>query len=117
MQFLQYVYYFYFSYDKLEAETAKAEFESMVDKHGKLNGKKVVDDFTNEGNPPSGEDEENENTKDKPVLFSRQQIKDWRKRLIEMYPRLENPLDRRLPYKKVEGKSMALGDGEEEALL
>ena len=114
---LEYVYHLYFSYDKLEAEAAKAEFESLVDKHGKFNGKKVVVDFTKEGNPASGDDEENENAAEKPVLYSREQVEDWRQRLIDMYPRLENPLDRRLPYKKVEGKSVPLRDGEEEALL
>ena len=101
----------FFSYDKLEAETAKAQFEALVEKYGKANGIREVTDLTK----PRGSENENE-PEDKDV-FSRAQIEELRNKLITMYPRLDNLLDRRLPYKAVEGKRDALRDGEEEALL
>ena len=82
-----------------------------MEKHGKANGKREVTDLTK----PCGSGIENE-PEDKDVL-SRAQLKELRDKLVNMYPRLDNMLDKRLPYKAGENKRDTIRDVEEEALL
>ena len=104
---------FYFRYDKLEAEAAKTKFDAIVKEESQANGERAVKELTSKP--------DNDNTEEpKKTILSREEIEKLRRKLIEMYPRLENPLDKRLPYKKVEKRSGEEGDatdGEGVALL
>ena len=98
----------FFSYDKLEAEGAKAKFESLVEEHGKPNGEREMTKLAKSIRPddngaPPDDQTQNANAAEQDV-WSRKQIKELRQQLVEKYPRLDNPMDKTLPFKNTKNK-------------
>ena len=82
-----------------------------MEEHGAANGIRMVVELA------KWHDLDIEHAPESTRVLSRDQIKELRKELVKMYPRLDNPLDRRLPYKAVDDKRERGQNGEEEALL
>lgn len=101
--------HFHSSYDEMEANAAREQFDAIVKEQSKANGERAVKSLTG--------DQENENVPEPQKVVSRDQIETLRKSLIELYPRLKNPLDVRLPYKTSEKSARGEIDGEGTALI
>ena len=104
----KYELFHFFSYDKLEAEGAKAKFESLVEEHGKPNGEREMTKLAKSIRPddngaPPDDQTQNANATEQDV-WSREQIEKLRQKLVDMYPRLDNPMDKTLPFKTHESE-------------
>lgn len=84
----------FFSYAKLEADAAKEAFKDLVVEASKSNVKDLAKKLSG--------DETNENVEGTTKKVQVDVIEKLRNILIDKYPRLKNPLDELLPYKKPE---------------